>query len=69
MPKRIVKDTIVLHREGKQVVPEIGQLFDFTADELNSINKANPAAVQHIVTTDPAPVEKVEPAQTAKGGK
>lgn len=69
MPKRIVKDTIVLYREGKQVVPEVGKLFDFTAEELSNINKANPAAVEHIITADAAPVEKSDAAQPAKAGK
>lgn len=69
MPKRIVKDTIVLYREGKQVVPEVGKLFDFTAEELSNINKANPAAVAHIITPDAATVVKDEPAQAAKAGK
>ena len=68
MPKRIVKDTIVLYRNGKQVVPEIGKEFDFTSDELKEINKLNKVAVEHIVTTDPAPMETAK-VPSEKGSK
>lgn len=45
MPKRITRGTVVLTRNGKRVVPTIGKLFDYTADELDKINKLNPNAV------------------------
>lgn len=48
MPKRIVKDTVVLYRGGKQVVPEVGKEFDFTAEEVTSITKSNPKALGKI---------------------
>ena len=46
MPKRIPVNTIMLHREGKPLVPDIGKVFDFTAEELADINAVNPDAVR-----------------------
>lgn len=48
MPKRIVVQTVVVHREGARVLPPIGQVFDFTAQELDYINKLNPSAVAKV---------------------
>jgi hypothetical protein len=48
MPKRIVKDLVILYRDGKQVVPEVGVEFDFTAEELASVNKSNPKALAKV---------------------
>jgi hypothetical protein len=59
MPKRIVKKPIVVYRDGKQVVPEVGTVFDFTEAELKDINKLQPKAIGHIVTAD-------EPVSNAK---
>lgn len=38
MPKRIPLGTIGVTRDNKTVYPKIGQLFDFTADEVAQIN-------------------------------
>ena len=56
MPKRIVKDTITLYRDGAFVRPEVGSVFNFTEAELKSINASNPKAIEHIVVADEAPV-------------
>lgn len=48
MPKRIVKDLVILYRDGKQIVPEVGKEFDFTADELTSIAKSNAKALAKV---------------------
>ena len=60
MPKRVPVQTIILHREGKQFSPEIGQFFDFTAEELADIVAVNPEAVRKPVIEDDGAAEKVE---------
>lgn len=45
MPQRKVLQTVILHRESGRIVPTVGQIFDFTADELASINRLNPEAL------------------------
>jgi len=52
MPKRIAVQTVVLWREGQQVVPPVGKPFDFTKEELETIEKLNPDAVTKIVNAD-----------------
>jgi hypothetical protein len=57
MPKRIPVQSIVLHREGKQVIPKVGEPFMFTEDELADIKQANPKAIRHVVNEDAMPVD------------
>ncbi|QND44196.1 hypothetical protein [Providencia phage vB_PreS-PatoteraRojo] len=45
MPQRKVLQTVILHRESGRIVPTVGQIFDFTAEELASINRLNPEAL------------------------
>lgn len=75
MPKRIANHMIILGRDGKQVVVNPGDLFDFTADELKEIAESNKASatapfrkpVDESKTADvPAPAP-VKPATAAKG--
>lgn len=71
MPKRIVEQRVVLHRDGKHVRPEIGKLFDFTQEELDEINNVNPRAVRRpIVEDDTATLDPVIPTKetAATGG-
>lgn len=56
MPKRIPVQTIVMHRDGKRVIPPIGQAFDFTVDELEQIIKTNPKAVRKLINEAAPPV-------------
>lgn len=56
MPKRIVNSTIVLHREGKPVVPRVGEVFDFTPEEVTNINKVNPSALGRVIADEPAAI-------------
>ncbi len=53
MPKRLVVQTLLLTRKvdgrNEEVVPAIGQAFDFTQAELDQIEKLNPDAVTKIV--------------------
>lgn len=48
MPKRIPTDLVILYRDGKQIVPEVGKEFDFTTDELTSIAKSNPKVLAKV---------------------
>lgn len=49
MPKRIPVETIKVRRDGKPVIPTIGKPFDFTAEELDDINKVRPQAVRKLI--------------------
>lgn len=52
MPKRLVLQTVIMYREGERVVPDVGKPFDFTNEELKSINGLNPDALGHIINKD-----------------
>jgi len=63
MPIRIVKQQVMVYRDGKFVYPPVGERYEFTSDEVADINKANPKALQVIeAPADPEPVAaKVTP--------
>lgn len=42
---RVPLQSVVVHRDGKAVVPQIGQVFEFTADEVAEIERMNPDAL------------------------
>lgn len=52
MPKRIPLQTVVLWRDGQQVVPPLSRAFDFTKEELETIEKLNPDAIGKIINAD-----------------
>lgn len=62
MPKRIVNSTIVLVRDKKRVTPAIGKAFEFTAKELEQIEKVNKDAVSKL----PTPVDETETTKTSE---
>lgn len=66
MPKLIPEHTVILHRDGKRLVPKIGKPFQFTAEEVASINAVNPSAL----TAPQVDAEEADesPAEN-KGGK
>lgn len=66
MAIRIPVQTITVGRDGKNVIPTIGQPFDFTDEEIKQIEASNPAAVRNPVVE--ADAEQVE-AKPTKGGK
>ena len=45
MPKRMINEGVIVHRDGKRIRPEIGKLFDLTADEIADIEKVRPRAI------------------------
>lgn len=49
---RVPQQSIVLHRDGKQIVPAIGIPFEFTATELADIEAVNPDAVTAMAVVD-----------------
>ncbi|MNK62104.1 hypothetical protein D3C87_812730 [compost metagenome] len=42
---RVPRCTVVIVRDGKQVVPEIGKAFEFTAQEVADIEKSSVKAL------------------------
>lgn len=64
MPIRIPTGPIHLHRDGKVIIPRIGEKFDFTSKEIEAINKSNPKALKHVIVAD-AP--KDQPSAKAAG--
>ncbi|MCB1865168.1 MAG: hypothetical protein KDG50_07030 [Chromatiales bacterium] len=81
MPKMVPLQSVVLFREGKRVRPQIGKVFNFTADEIEELTEASPECLRKpIAETDgdqaadakEAAVGKAptkEPAKSAAGGK
>lgn len=67
MAKRIPTQSIILRRGGERIVPKIGQVFDFTQEELDDIMKVNPKAVRKVINEDPSAVAEKPAAK--KGGK
>jgi hypothetical protein len=67
MPKRITKQSVVVHRDGKPIRLKSGILFDFTKDEIEELKIAAPNALR----TPNNELESVEEVKAAppKGGK
>lgn len=73
MPKRTPVQTVTVVREGKTVYPAIGKPFNFTEDEINQIEAANPDAISTKIEVeveddpvDPAPAVKPVVAKAKK---
>lgn len=49
---RVPQQSVVVHRDGKQIVPPIGQPFEFTAAELAEIESINPDAITALAVVD-----------------
>lgn len=61
--KMLIKESVLLMRDGKRVRPEIGKSFDLTDEEIKSIQSVRPQAI------DKVPVVEVDPNSTAPGAK
>lgn len=48
MPKRVPMQTVVVMREKVQVVPPLGEPFEFTGDEIAQIDKMSPGALSEM---------------------
>lgn len=49
MPQRKVVQTVIVFRDGQRIRPAIGEIFNFTQKELESINSMNPGALDRPV--------------------
>jgi len=67
MPKRITKQSVVVHRDGKPIRLKSGVMFDFTKDEIEEMKAAGIDALR----TPHNELESIEEvkAPPAKGGK
>lgn len=58
MPKRIPRETVILSRQAEgektptRITPQIGQPFDFTADEIKEIDVARPTALEKVTRVE-----------------
>lgn len=50
--KRVPLQSVVVMRDGQSVVPPIGQVFEFTADEVAQLERMNPDAISAQATVD-----------------
>lgn len=63
---RIANNTVVLHRKGVKITIRAGEKFDFTQEELDSIEEVNPDAVRKLVDeSESAPEAKVPTSKKA----
>lgn len=49
MPKRIPHHSVVVHRDGKNIRPPLGQPFEFTQEEVDQIHGFNPMALRRLI--------------------
>lgn len=49
---RTVMQSVIVGRDGELICPPVGQPFEFTANEIAQIERANPAAISTIATLD-----------------
>jgi hypothetical protein len=69
MAKKLINETVVLQRDGKRVVPEIGKLFDLTADEIKSISAVRPQAISDVEAPETDPKSDESASKPAGKGK
>lgn len=50
MAKRLIKEGILVARDGKRITPEIGKVFDLTADEIKDLERMRPQAIAKVGT-------------------
>lgn len=69
--KMLIKEGVLLMRNGKRVRPEIGKSFDLTDDEIKDIMKVRPQAIAKVpvVETDPNSDDSGKADKGSKGGK
>lgn len=60
MPKRIPHHSVVVHRDGKNIRPPLGQPFEFTQEEVDQIHGFNPAALRRPI------IERITPEVTSE---
>lgn len=65
--KRVPLQSITVIRKNQAVVPDIGEPFDFTDEEVAQIEAMNPDALGTKAVVDVAKAEKAEKASKGKG--
>jgi len=55
MAKRLIKEGILVIRNGKRVRPEIGKVFDLTADEIKQLEGVRPQAIAKVGSVEEDP--------------
>lgn len=61
MIRRVVTQNVTVVREGKRVTPEMNKAFDFTADEIEYLDRVSPAASRRAVNESPADAALEDP--------
>lgn len=67
MPNRVPLQSVVVQRDGNNVVPPIGAVFEFTDKEVAEIEASNPDALSATISVAADDVAATKPA--GKGGK
>jgi len=55
MPQRLIKEAILVVRNGKRVKPEIGKSFNLTADEIAQLEAVRPQAIAKVNAVEEDP--------------
>jgi hypothetical protein len=66
MPQRTPLQSVVVFRNKESMTPEIGKPFEFTDEEVEHIEQANPAALSDVIVTPVAEVDRKAKASKAK---
>lgn len=70
MPKRVPTVSVIVIREGKRVSPKLNKGYNFTDEEIETINRVQPGAlrkpVNETATEDAADVDATATADTTK---
>lgn len=66
MPNRVPLQSVVVQRDGNNVVPPIGAVFEFTDQEVADIESANPDALSATIAVAADDVPAAKPAGKGK---
>lgn len=66
MPNRVPLQSVVVQRDGSNVVPPIGAVFEFTDKEVAEIETSNPDALSATISVA---ADDVAVKSAGKGGK
>lgn len=69
MPIRVPLQSVPVVRDGNRVEPKIGEPFDFTDEEVEHIEAANPDALSNQITVSAEQVEAGKPVKVGGSGK
>ena len=69
MAKRIVKQGVVVVRDGKRVRPQPGKAFDFTAEEIKQLEEISPNSIAKLSEVEDDPRSKSVEGEGAGAGE